>query len=179
MSRPPVPIRVAGPPDATALLELKRRLDRESSFMMFEPDERDSSPADLAAELAEAACSQNSAVIVADAGDHLAGYVELTGGSFRRSRTTAYVVLGVLASAAGQGLGTALLRHALEWAAAHGLHRLELTVMAHNTRAIRLYERMGFTVEGRRAECMLVDGRFVDELSMAALIPLPSAGQPG
>ena len=137
-------IRVAGPPDAAALLGLKRQLDRETSFMMFEPDERDGSALDLAAELGQAARSQNSVVIVADAGDHLAGYVELTGGLLRRSRTTAHVVLGVLARAAGQGLGTALLHQAREWAAAHGLHRLELTVMAHNTRAIGLYERMGF-----------------------------------
>ncbi len=73
MSGPPVPIRVAGPPDAAALLELKRRLDQETSFMMFEPDERDSSAMDLAAELGQAARSQNSVVIVADAGDYLAG----------------------------------------------------------------------------------------------------------
>lgn len=175
MSGPPVPICVAGPPDAAALLELKRRLDQETSFMMFEPDERDSSAMDLAAELGQAARSQNSVVIVADAGDYLAGYVELTGGLLRRSRTTAYVVLGVLARAAGQGLGTALLRQARDWAAAHGLHRLELTVMAHNTRAIRLYERMGFAVEGRRAECLIVDGQFVDELHMAAIIAPPPA----
>jgi RimJ/RimL family protein N-acetyltransferase len=50
--------------DAAALLGLKRRLDQETSFMMYEPGERD-------------------------------------------------------------------------------LHRLELTVMAHNSRAIRLYKRMG------------------------------------
>jgi RimJ/RimL family protein N-acetyltransferase len=61
----------------------------------------------------------------------------------------------------------------MDWAAAHGLHRLELTVMAHNTRAIALYERMGFTVEGRRAECLLVDGQFVDELTMAAILRPP------
>lgn len=59
-------------------------------------------------------------------------------------------------------------------AIAYGLHRLELTVMAHNTRAIRLYERMGFTVEGRRSECLLVDGTFVDELTMAVILPAPS-----
>jgi RimJ/RimL family protein N-acetyltransferase len=48
-------------------------------------------------------------------------------------------------------------------------------VMAHNTRAIRLYERMGFSVEGRRAECLLIDGRFIDELTMAALLPVDAA----
>jgi RimJ/RimL family protein N-acetyltransferase len=170
MGGPPASIRVAGPADAAALLELKQRLDRETPFMMFEPGERDSSAADLATELGRSAGSPNSVVIVADAGDHLAGYTELTGGSFRRSRTTAYVILGVLAGDAGHGLGAALLRAATNWAAEHGLHRLELTVMAHNTRAIGLYERMGFTVEGRRTECLIVDGQFVDELHMAAII---------
>jgi RimJ/RimL family protein N-acetyltransferase len=43
--------------------------------------------------------------------------------------------------------------------------------MAHNSRAIRLYERMGFSVEGRRAECLFVDGQFIDELTMAAILP--------
>jgi RimJ/RimL family protein N-acetyltransferase len=42
--------------------------------------------------------------------------------------------------------------------------------MAHNQRAFRLYERMGFVVEGRRRECLLVDGDFVDELYMAKLL---------
>ena len=46
--------------------------------------------------------------------------------------------------------------------------------MAHNTRAIRLYERMGFSVEGRRSECLLIEGQFVDELTMAAILPAPS-----
>ena len=49
---------------------------------------------------------------------------------------------------------------------------LTLTVMAHNSRAIRLYERMGFAVEGRRSECLFVDGQFVDELTMAAILPI-------
>jgi hypothetical protein len=58
---------VAGPADAEALLDLKRRLDLQSSFMMFEPDERDSSPGELARELGDAARSGNSVVIVAEA----------------------------------------------------------------------------------------------------------------
>lgn len=170
----PVRIRTARPYDAAALLDLKRQLDEETAFMMYEPGERESSVQDLARELAGIARTPNSVVLLAEIDDQLAGYVELTGGSFRRSRATAYVVIGVRAHAAGRGIGTGLLRHAKDWAAAHGLHRLELTVMARNTRAIRLYERMGFAVEGRRCECLLVDGQFVDELTMAAILPAPS-----
>lgn len=180
MSTEQVRIRAAGPWDAASLLDLKRRLDQETSFMMFEPGERDSSVRDLARELDSAARSPNSVILVAELGDQLAGYLELTGGSFRRSRATAYLVIGVRADAAGRGIGAGLLRRAKEWAAAHSLHRLELTVMAHNDRAVRLYERMGFTVEGRRVECLLVDGQFIDELTMAAILPTtpPAPAQP-
>ena len=142
--------------------------------MLYEPGERDSSVQDLGRELAGVARSPNSVILLAELGDQLVGYLELTGGSFRRSRATAYLVIGVCADAAGRGTGTGLLRHAKDWAAAHGLHRLELTVMAHNTRAIRLYERMGFSVEGRRSECLLIDGRFIDELTMAVILHTPS-----
>jgi RimJ/RimL family protein N-acetyltransferase len=163
-------LRVAGRDDAAALLRLKQQLDQETSFMLLEPDERDTSVPVLASQLEDVARSGNSAVIVAELPGGLAGYLELTGGPFRRNRTTGYLVMGVLAGAGGRGIGTALLAEAKRWAAEHRLHRLELTVMAHNRRAFDLYSRMGFSVEGRRSECLLVDGQFVDELYMAAIL---------
>jgi len=167
---PEARLRVAGPGDAAALLRLKQQLGQETSFMLLEPGERDTSVPALTSQLEDVARSGNSAVILAELPDGLAGYLELTGGAFRRNRATAYVVMGVLAGAGGRGVGTALLTEAKRWAAAHSLHRLELTVMAHNRRAFGLYSRMGFSVEGRRCECLLIDGRFVDELYMAAIL---------
>jgi len=43
--------------------------------------------------------------------------------------------------------------------------------MAHNHRAIALYERAGFVLEGRRVDCLLIDGKFLDELYMAMILP--------
>ncbi len=43
--------------------------------------------------------------------------------------------------------------------------------MAHNNRAIRLYKRMGFSIEGRRSECLFLDGQFIDELTITAILP--------
>ncbi len=48
-------------------------------------------------------------------------------------------------------------------------------MVAHNRRAIRLYKRMGFSVEGHRSECLFVDGQFIDELTMATILPSTSA----
>jgi RimJ/RimL family protein N-acetyltransferase len=170
-------LRIAGPNDAVALMKLKQRLDEQTSFMLLEPAERDTSTQALARHLEEVSRSENSLVIVADRRRDLAGYVELAGGKFRRNRATTHVIIGVLAEASGKGVGTALLEEAKRWAASRGLHRIELNVMAHNHRAIALYERMGFVREGRRVDCLLVDGKFLDELYMAMILPgslLPS-----
>ena len=42
-------------------------------------------------------------------------------------------------------------------------------MFAGNAPAIRLYERHGFAVEGRKAKAALTDGAYVDMLSMARL----------
>jgi RimJ/RimL family protein N-acetyltransferase len=164
-------LRIAGLGDAAALMKLKQRLDEQTSFMLLESDERDVSIPTLAGHLAEVSRSENSVVIVADRQGDLVGYLELVGGRFRRNRLTTHVIIGVLAEASGKGLGRRLLEEGKRWATARGLHRLELTVMAHNHRAIALYERMGFVHEGRRVECLLIDGEFFDELYMAMTLP--------
>jgi RimJ/RimL family protein N-acetyltransferase len=169
-------LRIAGPDDAVALMRLKQRLDEETSFMLPEPGERDTSIHALARHLEEVSQSENSVLIVAARRGDLAGYVELAGGKFRRNSCTTHVVMGVLAETSGQGIGTGLLKEATRWAAARGLRRIELNVMAHNHRAIALYERAGFVCEGRRVACLLIDGKFLDELYMAMILPgsLPS-----
>ncbi len=69
-----------------------------------------------------------------------------------------------------RGYGTdatrALLRYAFEEG---GLHRVELTVFAFNPRAIRAYEKAGFSLEGRRRQALFREGQWHDELIMAIL----------
>jgi RimJ/RimL family protein N-acetyltransferase len=168
-----VRLREARPADAAALLALKRSLDVETSFMLLEPDERTEDDHVIAADLAAKAAADNSVVMLAEADGRLIGYAEARGGRFLRSAATAHVVIGVLAEASGHGVGSGLLRELDLWAPGHGIHRLELTVMAHNERAAALYQRAGYTVEGRARECLFVDGRMVDELYMAKLFPPP------
>jgi RimJ/RimL family protein N-acetyltransferase len=50
----------------------------------------------------------------------------------------------------GHGVGTALMAAAIDWARDHGLHKLSLSVFAHNDAAIALYRKFGFVDEGRQ-----------------------------
>lgn len=156
--------------DATAFLALCTQLDRESTLMMLEPDERTSTLEELNERIARLLASSNSTILVVDTGAGLCGYIEAEGGSFRRNRHSAMLVVGILQAYAGRGLGGKLFAAIEEWAQQQAIHRLELTVQAHNERALHLYRRCGFEIEGTRRHSLLVDGFYIDEYALAKLI---------
>ena len=77
--------------------------------------------------------------------------------------------LGLAAPFRGKGVGTKLMRATIEAAKRARFTRVELTVREDNVRALRLYERLGFVVEGRIARHMRIDGQYFDSLLMAFL----------
>jgi RimJ/RimL family protein N-acetyltransferase len=72
----------------------------------------------------------------------------------------------------GRGYGTEATRLMLDHAfSTMGLHRVSLAVFSFNERAIRSYEKVGFTIEGRAREAIFRDGQFWDEITMSMLEP--------
>jgi putative acetyltransferase len=70
----------------------------------------------------------------------------------------------------GKGVGTALMRAALDLADNWlGLTRVELTVYSDNAAGIALYEKFGFEVEGTHRRLVFRNGEYVDAYSMARL----------
>ena len=160
---------MAGPDDAAALLELLHRLDAQSAFMMLEPGERETTPDPLRGRLAGQHAA-GSFDLVAEAPDRLAGWLSAEVLPYRRASRTGYLVLGVDADFAGRGIGAALLAAAADEARRRGLRRLELTVNADNLRALGLYLRGGFQVEGLRRDAIVRDGTLVDEYYMGRVL---------
>ncbi|GGK57186.1 GNAT family N-acetyltransferase [Ornithinimicrobium pekingense] len=68
-----------------------------------------------------------------------------------------------ISGARDRGLGTEATRLAVGHAfTTLGLHRVQLEVYAFNPRARRVYEKVGFVLEGTQREALLFDGRWVD-----------------
>ncbi len=61
-----------------------------------------------------------------------------------------------------RGIGTALLNALFDWASQHGIRRIEGIAFATNERALALYRRMGFEVEGRKVGALVRDGAEID-----------------
>ena len=84
--------------------------------------------------------------------------------------------ISVVPDAQGQGVGTALMQAMCDYADRWmGVLRIELTVYTDNERAIALYRKFGFEMEGRLRGYAMRDGLFVDAYSMARIHPSPPA----
>jgi ribosomal protein S18 acetylase RimI-like enzyme len=101
---------------------------------------------------------------------NIIGYITMVTGKFLKGKGTAYIVMGVLASYRGRGIGTQLLAHTEEVARAQGIHRIELEVFENNENAVRLYEKLGFVAEGRRREAIRTPEGYEDVIWMGKLL---------
>jgi len=77
--------------------------------------------------------------------------------------------MGVVKNARRKGIGALLLRASLKDAFSKGLKRVELEVFASNAGAISLYEKEGFTEEGRKRKARYIDGIYDDIIVMGLL----------
>lgn len=145
--------------------ECLKKIDQETKFMMFEPDERQ-----FDENLITSYLTNKDDLFVGAFSEHeIVGFLSAKRGSFRRIRHSAYIVIGIRQAFQRQGIGSKLFDKLDEWARKNQLKRLELTVEVSNTPAINLYEKQGFSIEGIKRKTMLVDGEFVDEYMMAKL----------
>lgn len=165
-------IRSITPHDAEAFLGCLCQLDKESDFMLLEAGERTVDVTQQRRRIQELMRSKHEAVMVAESDAQIVGFLGVTGGRYRRDAGTARLVVGVLQSHTRHGIGSALMRSVERWALDAGVYRLELTVMSHNTAAIRMYERLGYEKEGIRRESLIVNGDLVSEYYMSKLLQL-------
>jgi RimJ/RimL family protein N-acetyltransferase len=110
----------------------------------------------------------HAAVFVAESGDgSLVGRLSVGRDPHPASTHVADVGLMVALDARRQGVGTALLQAAVDWARESGVCKLELHVFPWNEAAIALYDAFGFEREGYRKRHYRRGAEFVDAILMA------------
>lgn len=163
-------IRPIQPDDAEAFAKLFTLLLNETKFLLWEVGERPFDAAFWSARIDDTLIDNSSVFLVAEQEGELVGFSRAMGEMPRRRQHAALIVVAIRQASVGQGIGTQFFKVMEEWAVQKGLHRLELTVVAHNQRAIALYQKMGFVIEGTLRHNLQIEGHYVDEFAMAKLI---------
>lgn len=109
--------------------------------------------------------------LAADIGNRLVGAAALRPFYGRRAHAAEFWI-AVHEDFAGNGVGSRLLAALIDacdnWL---NLTRIEMTVFTDNARAIALYKKFGFEIEGTHKAATFRDGEFVDAHCMARLRP--------
>lgn len=160
-------IRPVDVDDARSIINLHQDIDAESNFMLFGKDERKMTVQSIRKQIGEWKKTEKSGMFVGILNGHFAGFLLLLAGPSPRASHRASIVIGVRQAFSGKNVGTALMNKAESWAQEVGITRIELTVVEENKRAISLYKKLGYTVEGTRSNSLLIQDQYVNELYMA------------
>jgi putative acetyltransferase len=114
---------------------------------------------------------QDLIVLVAIFDDKIIGHAHIHKFPRPRRRGTGDLIIYLHQDLHNVGLGTAMLTRLIELAKKEGLHRIGLSVIADNKRAIRLYQKLGFEIEGAMRDAYFgEDGEYHDELVMGLIL---------
>jgi RimJ/RimL family protein N-acetyltransferase len=170
-------IRSATAADAAALLEHRVHMTRTTEHGVTQPDEIDPDPRKLESTIRDAAERAYELLLLATTPDSGTVIGELDFRSHNRRVLAHHGQFGISVDQAwrGKGVGTALIRVMLDWARHHPtLEKVTLGAYATNHGAIRLYEKMGFKLEGRREKFFKVGpGKYVDDVQMSIWVKQP------
>ncbi|PKK88997.1 MAG: GNAT family N-acetyltransferase [Candidatus Wallbacteria bacterium HGW-Wallbacteria-1] len=113
----------------------------------------------------------NLAQYFAVQGEKVIGWCDIMPKGFEGLNHVGVLGMGLLPEFRGLGLGRKLMDITLAHARdVNGLEKVELEVFATNTAGIRLYERTGFQLEGRRVRARKIDGNYDDLILMGLFL---------
>lgn len=156
--------------DIAAFAVLRHTIAAEGDFVLPEPAEALADRDKIAERIAGSLSDHSNKRILAFAGGRLVGFISGTRGETNHSRHGVHLAIGVAQAYTGKGIGKRLMDALEVWARNAGVVRLDLRVMVQNKRAVTLYLRCGYCIEGRTRGEYCVDGKLVDGYIMGKIL---------
>ena len=128
--------------------KLYKLIESESDFMLYEKDERKTTDEQQKNFLERLTVDPNSTIIIAEFKNLMVGFIGIINESPRKKRFSRYVAMGILKEYHGRNIGTQLMRQCIDYCNNQGVERIELTVVKDNIKAVNLYKKFGFEIEG-------------------------------
>lgn len=101
------------------------------------------------------------------------GWCRAFGGTFAKNKHIADIGIGLLAPFRQKGIGTEMLRQAVEWAKSCNIRKLTADTFSSNEAARSLFRKVGFVETGIRRRQFLVDEQYVDEILLERFLDDP------
>ncbi len=154
-------IREAVSDDAAALLEMFRKAVKETDFLMSTPMEASQiTPLQEKQFINKYEKNENSLFLLAVTGKKIIGTLSLTQSHWAKQKHIGEFGVVVLEAYWNMGIARRMINYLMQWVSENQTIRyIQLSVMANNEKAIRLYQNFGFKEEGRRSRAIYLNSR--------------------
>ncbi len=160
-------IREAMPEDVRAVLDYVEAVSGESDFLTFGPGEFELTEAQEKDFLGRCHEADNQLYIVGLIGDQIVSTLNFSAGRRPRVRHSGEFGLSVRKSCWGLGVGAFMLDALIDWAkATQVVKKINLHTRTDNQRAIALYLRKGFMIEGMVSRGIFLHGEYFNHYLM-------------
>ncbi len=172
MSKLDITLREATPKDAKELLRVMKILDKETPFLLVNEHSLNLDETAMAQQINFLYEEDNQLILLAFNHDTLIGVATVTGETDPPLKHIGEIGISVLKEYWGYGLGTVMLEEVIFWAReGQQMKRLEIKVQKRNKRAIHLYQKLNFDIEGIiRSGFLSEDNDYLDVVLMSLIL---------
>ena len=134
--------------DYKELLDFMKKVKGETNFLRGYPNEIKMSYEDEKEHIKKVKSSETSNYFVVMKNNKIIGCIGFNGNTARKMKHYGTIGISVLKEYWGRGIATTLLEKLISWSKEKGIKKINLDVFENNERAIKLYEKFGFKLEG-------------------------------
>lgn len=165
-------LRSATRQDAASILELSTAVIGEEIYQLTSGAEFEMSIEAEEKWIDSHQANPNHIILLAEMNSKIVGMLDFSNGHRQRIAHTGEFGMSVEKSVRDQGVGSLLLQVLIEWATGNStIEKIGLNVHGNNERAIALYKRMSFEVEGtRRRDLKYGEDQYIDTVVMGRFV---------
>jgi len=164
-------IRSADTNDADELSHLRVQLDGETENLDRESGEGYMDESDFEKLIQRDTESKRNLFLVASVHNEIVGFSRCEGNELKRFVHKVEFGVCVAKACWDYGIDKGLLQQSILWADSAGMNKMTLNVLETNKKAIDLYTKFGFEIEGvLKNDKLLSDGKFYDTVVMGRFV---------
>lgn len=166
-----ITIRTANPEDGEKIIELIKAIDEETTFLLREPGEFNMTLQKEKEFLSDKQEDPTGIFLMAEVEGSPIATCTLAGNSRKRLLHASNLAIAIKEQYCNLGIGRRMMETAIAWAKENNITRITLEVDTNNYRAISLYTKLGFEVEGTfKMDKKMSDGSYRNSYAMALLL---------
>lgn len=157
--------------DAKSLIEHSDQVAKETNFLGREVGELNVTVEEESRIISRWNSSKLTNFLVGVDGDKIIASCIISGREGRQ-RISHVVTLGISVNKEywGKGIATTMIEKQIQYSRDNGIKKINLEVMTNNVKAIKLYKKLGFKIEGTNTLAICVNGQYIDNYYMGLIL---------